>query len=66
MKFYLRRVRLNSGGYDSDGYYWGTGIPLYRYWNDEEGIDYEIRAYDRTDAKAKILLRLDYMARFYR
>lgn len=26
---HLFRVRLNSGGYDSGGAYWGTGTPLY-------------------------------------
>ena len=29
LKFYLRRVPLNSGGYDSGGAYWGLGSPLY-------------------------------------
>lgn len=28
-KFYLQRVRINSGGYDSGGAYWGIGSPLY-------------------------------------
>lgn len=26
---HLFRVRLNAGGYDSGGAYWGTGTPLY-------------------------------------
>lgn len=29
-RFYLRRVRLNSGGYDDFGSYWGCGAPLYQ------------------------------------
>ena len=29
--FSLSRVRLNRGGYDSTGRYWGTGQPLYNY-----------------------------------
>lgn len=30
-KFGLSRVRLNQGGYDSRGSYWGIGQPLYHY-----------------------------------
>ncbi len=30
-KFSLRRVTLDSGGYDSGGAYWGHGEPLYWY-----------------------------------
>lgn len=29
-RFHLVRVRLDSGGYDSGGAYWGHGKPLYR------------------------------------
>jgi hypothetical protein len=29
--FTLRRVRINGGGYDSSGRYWGSGQPLYHY-----------------------------------
>jgi len=28
-KVYRKRVRLDSGGYDSGGAYWGLGAPLY-------------------------------------
>jgi len=28
-KVYKKRVRLDSGGYDSGGAYWGLGAPLY-------------------------------------
>lgn len=28
-RFSLRRVRLDSGGYDAGGAYWGIGAPLY-------------------------------------
>ena len=28
-RFHLRRVRLNSGGYDSGGAYWGHGGEMY-------------------------------------
>lgn len=29
--FTLRRIRINQGGYDDGGAYWGTGQPLYWY-----------------------------------
>lgn len=29
IKYLLRRVQLNSGGYTSGGRYYGTGLPLY-------------------------------------
>ena len=34
IKVYLQRVRLNNGGYDSTGSYWGTGAPLYHFQAD--------------------------------
>lgn len=55
LKFYMRKIRLNSGGYDADGRYWGIGAPLYRAeafhepTNTEE-IEY-FRAYDREKAR---------------
>lgn len=61
IKFYLRRERLNMGGYDSGGAYWGRGMPLYRFESVEEfAVQYRDhpeqiegyeRAYDREDAK---------------
>lgn len=33
-KVYLRRVRINNGGYDRPGSYWGTGQPLYYFQAD--------------------------------
>ena len=69
-RFYLRRVRLDHGGYDEGGAYWGTGAPLYRFETGEGPDDLTawptgfLRARDRQDAKAK--LRADYpAARFY-
>ena len=62
--FYLRRVYLNGGGYDSGGAYWGFGQPLYRAESAEEvevtygpptQIERYLRAYDREDAKAQLL-----------
>src|SRR4051794_35774068 len=53
--FTLRRIRINSGGYDSGGAYWGLGAPLY-WWavtlTDEcSGF---LRACGRASAKAQI------------
>lgn len=54
-KVSLRRVPINSGGYDSGGAYWGLGGPLF--WaRDEEGtLEWFFRARDREAAKAHVL-----------
>ena len=60
MKFSLRRVRLNSGGYDSYGRYWGTGQPLFYYEDVSVNHDYVndfIRADSREHAKEKPLAK---------
>jgi len=64
-KFTLQRVRINSGGYDSGGAYWGIGQPLY--WaNCESGsIEFFFRARDRAAAKQELLKRHP-GAKFYR
>jgi hypothetical protein len=54
LNFSLRRVRLNSGGYDSRGRYFGIGAPLFRYVSEDGSIDDEIRGKDREDAKDEI------------
>lgn len=60
-RMYLRRVRLNSGGYDAGGSYWGVGQPLYwYYWEnpdvgcEDEVIEDFIRADNREHAIAKL------------
>lgn len=53
-KFYLSRVRLDSGGYDSGGAYWGCGAPLFGVMDQDGNTDY-FRAADRDAAKAKLL-----------
>lgn len=49
----LSKVRLNRGGYDSRGRYYGTGKPLYRAEAVVCGKDREVtvRASSRTEAK---------------
>ena len=68
-KFSLRRVRLNNGGYNNMGHYYGRGAPLYEFDNDatpcrgDEGGT--VRASDRAHAKRQILAIYP-DARFYR
>lgn len=49
-KLRLRRVRLDSGGYDKGGAYWGHGSPLW-YYEDLEGRIAYRRAASRAAAK---------------
>ena len=63
-RIYLRRVRLNSGGYDTGGAYWGLGAPLWQAM--DRDVNCRIfRAADRANAKATVLEDLP-DARFYR
>lgn len=52
----INRVRLNQGGYDSRGKYFGIGAPLFLYYSDpdEEGLYGHVRASDRASAKEKV------------
>lgn len=63
----LQRVRLNSGGYDSGGAYWGLGAPLWCAM-DHTGETVFLRARNRLAAKAHIRAEHDMPAavRFYR
>lgn len=70
-RLYLRRVRLDSGGYDSNGTYFGVGNPLYWVANEDGTIDYMLRASITRSASvredAKMQVRIHYpSARFYR
>lgn len=60
VKFSLRRVRLNTGGYEYGRYgkYYGQGVPLYRAISDETGEVLEIRQNTRKAAKMIILQEL--------
>lgn len=73
-KFELGIVRLNQGGYDAGGAYWGTGTTLYRarafvdYTGREGGCEMAemfFRAHSRDEAKQ--LVRRTYPnAKFFR
>lgn len=52
-KVRLRRVPINSGGYDPGGAYWGLGGPLWCAWTESGGVLYT-RARDRAEAKEKL------------
>lgn len=64
-KVSLSRVRLNGGGYDAGGAYWGIGQPLYWAWTDDGRVDLWFRASDREAAKAHVWHRYP-AAKFYR
>ncbi len=49
----LQRVRLDSGGYDRGGAYWGAGEPLWVAFDDEGGVKY-LRAPSRKAAQQKL------------
>lgn len=51
MKLYLKQVRLNQGGYDSQGRYFGNGKPLYHYHSEDYTISEHVRANNREEAK---------------
>ena len=61
----LRRVRLDSGGYDSNGTYFGCGAPLYWCADDSGEIDFMLRASSREEAKREVR-EVYSTARFYR
>ena len=67
VRMHLARVRLNQGGYDSGGAYWGTGAPLYCAWGDgpEEVQEVYLRALTHEDAKCKVREQFP-RATFYR
>jgi hypothetical protein len=76
-RWHLRRVPLDSGGYDSGGAYWGAGLPLYWARNQDgaevfvrlehgdytKALPYPHHRGDSTDrAVAKYVIRRDYDA----
>jgi hypothetical protein len=60
----LRRIRVDSGGYDPNGTYFGVGRPLYWCADDSGQIDFVLRA-DREEAKRHVRDKYP-QARFYR
>ena len=64
-RIYLRRVKLDRGGYDQGGAYWGIGEPLWLA-QDQDGNCRIFRAASRDKAKAEIRETFGTAARFYR
>ena len=54
-RIYLRRIRLDSGGYDPNGTYFGAGEPLFWYSDEDGEIDGMIRALGRDWARQRVL-----------
>ncbi len=50
-KFTLKHVRLDSGGYDAGGAYWGLGEKLYWAASDDGSVDMYFRIYESDVAK---------------
>jgi hypothetical protein len=64
-KVALQRIRLDRGGYDAGGAYWGIGQPLYWGGSDDGLVDLWFRASSRGDAKDKVVAQFR-GATFYR
>lgn len=68
MKLRLRKVRLNSQGYDSDGRYWGCGEQLWELELPDTHNHYHTHQYFRSAsrewAKKRVLCMFP-QARFY-
>ncbi len=54
-RFYLQNARLDRGGYDAGGAYWGIGKQVFLYRAADDSISGSLRAYSRKDAKLQIL-----------
>ncbi|MCA2999647.1 MAG: hypothetical protein ING75_13710 [Rhodocyclaceae bacterium] len=63
VKLYLNKVRLNAGGYDSGGAYWGSGEKVGHLWvafgeettDQGEQIEIFVRGFTRDKAKQAVL-----------
>lgn len=57
VKLRVSLVRIDSGGYDPNGTYFGSGEPLYWYRDASGAIDVMRRAPDRDECKRLIRFR---------
>lgn len=64
-RFNLMKVRLDAGGYDPGGAYWGHGGPLYYFEASDGTASGYLRAPSRASAKLKVLEQCP-AAKFYR
>lgn len=65
IRFYLRRIRLDAGGYDPGGAYWGIGAPLYWASSEDSQTEFFFRARNRAAARSEVAARHP-GARFFR
>lgn len=56
-RLYIRRVHLDSGGYDRNGTYFGHGAPLYWVSSPDSDIDFMERGFSRNHVAAKVASR---------
>lgn len=63
-KVHLVRVKLDSGGYDKGGAYWGSGVSLWCAWNDDATV--YLRAHSRQAAKQSLIESAADTVTFYR
>ena len=54
-RLHLRRAYLDSGGYDTNGTYFGHDKPLYWCANVEGTVDFMLRSADRAGARTQVL-----------
>jgi len=54
-RLFMRLVRLDSGGYDTNGTYFGHGRRLYWYSSEDGSIDGTVRGETRAQAREKVL-----------
>jgi hypothetical protein len=54
-RFEVTRVRLDSGGYDSGGRYYGSGPPLFHVYDKETEKEETVRAADAKSARQKVM-----------
>jgi hypothetical protein len=64
MRYYMRRIRINQGGYTDQGQYFGLGAPLYEVSNDE--CVRHVRGHSRATAKENFREQYDRNAEFMR
>ena len=58
VKFHLQRIRLNLGGYDAGGAYWGHGRdPLYCVFSDDPRFQFYARGQDKAEVVMELVTR---------
>ena len=53
-KVRLIQLKIDSGGYDDGGAYWGLGQPIFMAWTEDTEYEWYIRANSRKEAAAEL------------